>query len=277
MSRRRQPEEEHENHERWLVSYADFITLLFAFFVVMYAISSLNEGKYRVLSLAIVDAFRTGSTLSVNPRPSGGANTMVEVPQTKPISKAVKSRSPLSEQARLGNLAADLNKVLNPLVKSGQVNITQTKKGVAIEVKDTALFAVGQAQLSTQSFETLRQMANVLSTVDNSVSVEGFTDNVPIRNPVFPSNWELSAARAGSVVRLFEESGISPDRLVAIGRAANQPVDSNATADGRARNRRVSITVLANTQDDERTLPAEVTSELAAPANTAPDSQNSRP
>ena len=277
MSRRQPQEEEHENHERWLVSYADFITLLFAFFVVMYAISSVNEGKYRVLSLAIVDAFRTGSTITVNQRPNGGANTMVEVPQTKPIAKAVKSNAPLSEQAKLGNLAADLNKVLDPLVKSGQVNITQNKKGVVIEVKDTALFAVGQAQPSTQSFETLRQMANVLSTVDNSVSVEGYTDNVPIKNPVFPSNWELSAARAGSVVRLFQESGISPERLVAIGRAANQPVAANDSPDGRARNRRVSITVLANDHDDARTLPAEVTNEPATAAQMSPEAVAPRP
>jgi len=167
--------------------------------------------------------------------------------------------------------------VLDPLVKSGQVNITQNKKGVVIEVKDTALFAVGQAQPSTQSFETLRQMANVLSTVDNSVSVEGYTDNVPIKNPVFPSNWELSAARAGSVVRLFQESGISPERLVAIGRAANQPVAANDSPDGRARNRRVSITVLANDHDDARTLPAEVTNEPATAAQMSPEAVAPRP
>lgn len=254
---RRLPED-HDNAERWLVSYADFMTLLFAFFVVMYAISSVNEGKYRVLSSAMVNAFRSGAPVSVSVNPSGGANTLIQAPETKPISKAVKSKSQLSEQAKLGNLSADLRRVLAPLVKGGQVKINQTDKGVEIEIKDSALFQTGQAQPSPQSRAMLTQLAGVLDKVDNSVSVEGFTDDVPIRTPVFPSNWELSAARAGSVVRLFQENGIAAERLVAVGRAANKPVTDNTTPEGRARNRRVSITVLTNeVTDGGRSLPVE--------------------
>lgn len=239
--------EDHDNAERWLVSYADFITLLFAFFVVMYAISSLNEGKYRVLSTSLINAFRSGTNISMsNQPPSGGANSLVQVPETKPIAKAVKSNSALHEQAKLGSLAADLRSVLEPLVKGGQVKISQTQKGIEIEIKDSALFATGQAQPSASSVQMLTQMAGLLNKVDNSVSVEGFTDDVPIKTSVFPSNWELSAARAGSVVRLFQENGMAPDRLVAVGRAENMPVADNGTTEGRARNRRVSITVLAN-------------------------------
>jgi chemotaxis protein MotB len=239
--------DDHDNPERWLVSYADFITLLFAFFVVMYAISSLNEGKYRVLSTSLINAFRSGTNISLNNQPpSGSANTMVEVPETKPIAKAIKSNSALHEQAKLGSLAADLRSVLEPLVKGGQVKISQTPKGIEIEIKDSALFATGQAQPSTASEPMLTQMAALLGKVDNSISVEGFTDNVPIKTSNFPSNWELSAARAGSVVRLFQENGIEPNRLVAVGRAENMPVADNTSAEGRARNRRVSITVLAN-------------------------------
>ncbi len=230
-----------------MVSYADFVTLLFAFFVVMYAISSINEGKYRVLSTAITNAFRTGGSVTVVAGPpAGSANTMIEIPQTRPIAKALKTDTHVVEQLKLNRLAQDLRRVLDPLVKGGQVKITQTTKGVAIEIKDSALFPVGQATPSPQTRELMTQMAHVLSTVDNSVSVEGFTDDVPISTPTFPSNWELSAARAGSVVRLFQENGIVPGRMVAVGRAENTPVADNATTEGRARNRRVAITVLTN-------------------------------
>lgn len=275
---RRRPPEDHDNAERWLVSYADFMTLLFAFFVVMYAISSVNEGKYRVLSSAMVNAFRSGAPVSVSVNPSGGANTLIQAPETKPISKAVKSKSQLSEQAKLGNLSADLRRVLAPLVKGGQVKINQTDKGVEIEIKDSALFPTGQAQPSPQSRAMLTQLAGVLDKVDNSVSVEGFTDDVPIRTPVFPSNWELSAARAGSVVRLFQENGIAAERLVAVGRAANKPVTDNTTPEGRARNRRVSITVLTNeVTEGGRSLPVEQLKALQQLETSVPTAATTTP
>ncbi|KZE25896.1 chemotaxis protein MotB [Crenobacter luteus] len=262
MNRRRRREEEPENHERWLVSYADFITLLFAFFVVMYAISSVNEGKYRVLSTAIVEAFRA-EQLTVSPTPpSGGANTMIAVPNAKPVAKEVKASPKIDdspagrERARLAQLADELMKATDPLIRGGQVRVTHSALGVAIEIKDSALFPVGQAAPSPQSRQVLAEVARILSGVDNPVRVEGFTDNVPINNPVYPSNWELSAARAGSVVRLFVENGIAPARLVAIGRAENLPVAANDDDAGRAQNRRVAITVLSS--DPERGEPAGV-------------------
>lgn len=269
--------EEHENAERWLVSYADFITLLFAFFVVMYAISSLNEGKYRVLSTAIVNAFRSGSTLSLTTTPpSGAANTMIQVPETKPIAKAVSSHSPLQEQAKLGNLAAELRRVMEPLIKKDLVKIFQNEQGIEIEIKDSALFPIGQAQPSPQSRTMLTRLAHVLSPVNNAISVEGFTDNVPISTVLFPSNWELSAGRAGSVVRLFQENGVAFERLVAIGRAENMPVADNSTVEGRAHNRRVLVRVLANiaggvpSPDLARHL-EEATQKLSAPSQPPKD------
>jgi chemotaxis protein MotB len=267
---RKRPPEEHENSERWMVSYADFVTLLFAFFVVMYAISSVNAGKYRVLSTALVSAFHSGAPISLTTQATGGANSLIQVPDTKPIDKAVRSSSPLQEQAKLGNLAADLKRVMQSLVKSGQVSITQSSKGVVIEIKDSALFSSGQALPSAQSSGMMTRLATELALVDNSISVEGFTDNIPINNPVFPSNWELSAARAGSVVRLFQEDGIAAQRLVAIGRAANMPLASNGSADGRAQNRRVSITVLADSVDSNgQSLPVEQMKALQAYAASA--------
>lgn len=263
MARRRKQEEEHENHERWLVSYADFITLLFAFFVVMYAISQVNEGKYRVLSSAMIDAFRSGDlAIQVTP-PSGSANTMIEVPNTKPIATAVKGQQKLQERERLQKLSENVAKSLDPLMKDGLATLRQGEDGIHIEIKDSALFPVGQALPSGNSPQILAAVAQQLAQVPNEVRVEGFTDNIPIRNAYFPSNWELSAARAGSIVRLFMEQGIAPERLVAVGRAETMPVSANETAEGRAQNRRVAITVIA--RNGEPSSLDEITAGTAKP------------
>lgn len=255
MARRRREEEEHENHERWLVSYADFITLLFAFFVVMYAISQVNEGKYRVLSSAMTDAFRSGNlAIQVTP-PSGGANTMIEIPDTKPIATAIKSEARMKERRKLETLSSGLAKSLAPLIQGGQLSMRQDEEGVHIEIKDTALFPAGQAAPNGTSPALLADVARQLATVDNQVQVEGFTDNTPIRNAFFPSNWELSAARAGSIVRLFMENGIAPERLVAVGRGETKPTAENDSPEGRAQNRRVAITIISNTASSQGSLP----------------------
>ena len=195
---------------------------------------------------------------------------MIEIPETKPIAKAVKGDHSIQPNPKLGSLAEDLSKVMDPLVKGGQVKITQSPKGITIDIRDSALFPVGQAQPNEQSTRIMAGMAALLAKVDNPIRVEGFTDNVPIRNPVFPSNWELSAARAGSVVRLFQENGIKADRLVAVGRGENLPIADNAIPEGRATNRRVSVTVLAEDQNEAEVMPSQPsTTPAPAPAAAA--------
>jgi chemotaxis protein MotB len=255
MARRNKEHEEHENLERWLVSYADFITLLFAFFVVMYALSSINEGKYRVLSTAIVEAFRTGNQPSIIHATPGEANTQIAVPGAKPIDKQIKGSVKTSEQAKMNKLASSLAQVVEPLLKGGQVNIRQTPLGIQVEIRDSALFPSGQATISPQSAKVLGDVAKILAPLPNPVRVEGFTDNVPISSAQFPSNWELSAARAGSVVRLFEENGLPAPRMVAVGRGENLPVASNDTDAGRTKNRRVQITVLSGDVPEADSVP----------------------
>lgn len=242
--------EEHDNHERWLVSYADFITLLFAFFVVMYAISSLNEGKYRVLSDSLVDAFKHAPTSPdpihlKNPPPALSPTGMPEViNQQIPV-----RRDPLQEAKRkkqeekMKGVASDILKVMEPLVKEGQVRVTQSPLGVSIEINASVLFAPGQAQLEKQSIEVLSAVAQVVAMVPNEVQIEGHTDNVPIATQAYPSNWELSTARASSVVRLFIEHGVNPARLTALGYADQRPVEPNDTNEGKMRNRRVTIMI----------------------------------
>jgi chemotaxis protein MotB len=249
MARKRY-EEDLENHERWLISYADFMTLLFAFFVVMYAISVVNVGKYKVLSDALGDAFG-GRGAAVVP------NTAVEQQFTLPNIVARKRLEAMRrEKDRLTQLARDLTATLGPLVKEGKVRVTQNSRGVSVEINASVLFAPGDAALTDTSREALSAVAILLKNDPHQVQVEGHTDDVPISNPLFPSNWELSAVRASSVVRLFIDSGMAPARLTAVGHGANLPVAANDTPDGRARNRRVAVTIISALPDVTTEVPA---------------------
>lgn len=256
MARRRH-QEEHENHERWLVSYADFITLLFAFFVVMYAISSVNEGKYRILSNSLGIAFS-----GVTPKAPALKDPAESHPPalTLPIptqAQRAKDAAVKREKIRMTNIARDLLKAMAPLISEGKVRVTQTNRGVSVEINASVLFAQGEAKLNAQSEAALRAVAQVLKNVDNDIQVEGHTDNIPINNAMFPSNWELSAVRASSVVRLFIDSGVDEKRMVAMGHGANQPVDTNDTADGRLRNRRVQLMILSGLPEVVTEIPVE--------------------
>jgi chemotaxis protein MotB len=239
---RKKYDETAEHHERWLVSYADFITLLFAFFVVMYAISVVNDGKYKVLSDALVGAFggrgaATPAHTAIEPLP------LANLVQRKRI-EAIKR-----ERERLTSLARELSRTLAPLVKAGKVRVTQNGRGVSVEINASALFDSGDATLTGEAKDTLRTVAGLLKNDTHLVQVEGHTDNVPITNALFPSNWELSAVRASSVVRLFIDSGVAAGRLTAVGNGENVPVASNGDAAGRARNRRVAVTILSALPD----------------------------
>lgn len=245
---RRKFDDEPENHERWLISYADFITLLFAFFVVMYAISAVNIGKYKVFSDALGNAF--GGQGAATP-----VNTQV---QNLPIpNPGLKRRTELlrKEKEQMTKLAQDLLSTMAPLVKEGKVRVTQNSRGVSVEINASVLFDPGEARLMPESVEALRAVASLLAADSHDVQVEGHTDNQPIGNPRFPSNWELSAVRASSVVRLFIDAGVAPGRLTAVGFSANQPVADNATAEGRARNRRVAVTILSGIPDPATEVP----------------------
>jgi chemotaxis protein MotB len=254
---RKQRHEEHENHERWLVSYADFITLLFAFFVVMYAISSVNEGKYKVLSNALVDAFKqpqtSAPTVQLDNQTIKGAPPKIMV---IPAPSTLPNNPKLEEQAqKMRGMAGDLRQSLGSLIDQGKVKVTQSKRGIAVEISDSILFDTGRADLQISSQEALLAIAGLVQNSDNLIQVEGHTDNQPIRAGQFPSNWELSAARAASVVRLFEQAGVAPQRMAAIGFGEFRPMDTNDQAQGRAKNRRVTLNILADNKDEVAILP----------------------
>jgi chemotaxis protein MotB len=238
---RRKREEEHENHERWLVSYADFITLLFAFFVVMYALSTVNEGKYRVLSSSMVNAFRN---VPVNTAGEAQVVVPMPIPQQKQTA-APKTPDPVKQKQRdkMRNVAKDILEVMAPLIEQGKVRVIETSRGVTIEINDSILFSPGQALLQPPLVKAMRAIADVIAASDFPITIEGHTDNVPINTLQFPSNWELSAVRATTVLRLFADAGVAAERLTAIGYADTRPVEPNLLADGRARNRRVTILI----------------------------------
>jgi chemotaxis protein MotB len=239
---RRKYDEQHENHERWLVSYADLITLLFAFFVVMYAISSVNEGKYKVFSASLGSAFG-GPGAQVN---GADPQSLLDVPN--PLLRR-QNETLLRERSQMKLLAQDLLRTLAPLVREGKVRVTQTSRGVSVDINASVLFDPGEAVLTDESRTALVSIAQVLKNDAHAIQVEGHTDNTPINTAMFPSNWELSAVRASAVVRLFAEVGVPGARLTAVGVAANEPVATNQSPEGRARNRRVTVTILSGLPD----------------------------
>lgn len=239
---RRKRREEHDNHERWLVSYADFITLLFAFFVVMYALSTVNEGKYRILSDSMSSAFRNVPVNSASPLPPA-VTLPIQVIQKPAAAAKAKEAVKQKQREKMSHVAKDILEVMAPLIEQGKVRVIETSRGVTIEINDSILFSPGQALLQPALVNAMGAVADVLAPTDFPITIEGHTDNVPIKTAQFPSNWELSAVRATTVLRLFADSGVAAERLTAIGFADTRPVEPNLLADGRARNRRVTILI----------------------------------
>lgn len=241
---RRKKRVEHDNHDRWLISYADFLTLLFAFFVVMYSISSINEEKYRTFSAALTTALKADpSELSAPPQ------TTTPIPPEKlpDIDPEIirLGQEQLAIQQHMNGLEKSLTQVMSPLINDEQVSINQTKRGILIDISANMLFQIGSATLQPATYLTLAQIAEVLREEDTYIEIEGHTDNTPIDTPLFPSNWELSSARASSIARMLILSGIEAQRLAVVGLADNQPLAPNDNEANRSKNRRVTIVVLS--------------------------------
>lgn len=258
---RRQKRYEEDNHDRWLISYADFITLLFAFFVVMYAVSSINVPKYKTFSHSL--------SLALSNKPNSTPDSIIpeapSVPTSAEQEKLFKvwvdrRTARLGEQQRkildrMKNVAGGLSGVMSPLISQRLVNVKFAKRGVVLDISASALFKTGEAELQPSSFEVLRAVAVVLGAEELPIEVEGHTDDVPIMTAQFPSNWELSSARASSVARMLIDNGVPAKRLSVVGLASNQPLVPNDSPESRARNRRVSLTIVS--PDAERVLISE--------------------
>src|SRR5262245_89450 len=265
---RRKKHEEHTNHEAWAIPYGDLITLLLAFFVVMYSMSSVNEGKYRILSDSLIAAFR-GAPKTLAPINIGEERTgkggdaqmqgvsptallklpdprpMPEAGQPKPLQPApVPGRNQPELRGALIRMAEDVQQALQSLSDKKRVVVRQEQMWLEVEIRTDILFGSGVARVSPAAVPVLEQLAGILKPFPNPVRVEGHTDNVPIKNSEFPSNWELSAARAASVVHLFTRTGMDPQRLEIIGLGEYRPIADHATLDGRNTNRHVRIVIM---------------------------------
>ena len=260
---RRHRHEEHQNHEAWAIPYADLMTLLLAFFVVMYAVSVVNEGKFRVMSESLLQAFNGNSQVIAPPPASEGQRqpaAAVPIRHSANRSNPVTLPLPLQRPPAPGRGGAEslhdienqVRKALQPLIDRKLVVVRHTPDWLEIEIRTDILFPSGVAQLSDPADKVLRSLASILAPFANPLRVEGFTDNVPISTMVYPSNWELSAARAASVARLFAVNGVAADRLGIIGWGEVRPLADNATAEGRNKNRRVVVVVMGNQKVPQR-------------------------
>ncbi|GAB2563710.1 flagellar motor protein MotD [Dyella jejuensis] len=320
--RRRHKHEEHANHEAWVIPYADLLTLLLALFVVLYAMSSVNTTKYRALAQAISAAFN-GSRSVIQPITPNPSQSSMPVPTNKP---APIPRTPLAqillpvltqhiatpateqgkasdqnknrlsdEQQNLERIRNEVEHALQPLIDKKLVIVRRTPNWLEIEIRTDILFPSGVATLSPSANQVLSSLGTILAPFANPLRVEGYTDDMPIDTAVYPSNWELSAARAASVARLFAEHGVDPERLGIVGWGQYRPAADNASEDGRNRNRRVLVVVLSDkagprrfytnsdqinqtadadghATDDSNAAPVAtpVSAALAAPVHTAP-------
>lgn len=289
---RRKKHEEHENHERWLVSYADFITLLFAFFVVMYSISSVNEGKYRVLSDTMVTAFKdkgsridpiqVGTPSKILNLLSGGVispeSTLKPEAAIRPIHNTLAdsgkqgtngsgSGSEHNEgiadkaamQIALEAINKDIQAGMATLIDQNQMTLTKNKDVLEIELKSNILFTPGRARLSISAEKILIRLAKTLSKFPNAMQIEGHTDDRNVSSSRFPSNWELSSARASAVAHLFSEHGMDPEQMWAVGYAAYRPKVDNLSEEMRSQNRRVVLMVRPLLEEAKKKAEAEQT------------------
>jgi len=248
--RRRAHDFDEENHERWLISYADFITLLFAFFVVMYSISSVNEGKYRVLSDALVTSFSSPSGASPIFDKAGDKKIQaiktdenIATPVLENDTEKSKREREAEEIIELNEISGEIEKQFYEEIENENISVKSNDDWIEVEIKSSLLFRSGMATLNPDAIPIIADLAQIIAEHNNPVQVEGFTDDIPINNDQFSSNWELSSSRAVAVLEVLVKSGMAPEHLAAIGYGEFQPISDNRTAQGRKENRRVALII----------------------------------
>ncbi|MCB1686205.1 MAG: OmpA family protein [Pseudomonadales bacterium] len=241
MKPRRDYLEDEDNHERWLISYSDFITLLFGFFVVMYAISSVNEGKYRILSSTLDQAFHKESR-ALEPIQVGDP-LLAASPHIVDIPEQTGYRDEEEGNTHVAPSKQDVADRLAGFTADDGVVVQEDNDWLEISLDANLMFDAGSAGLAPAARALLARTASYLKDFDNPVTVEGYTDNVPVHSARYPSNWALSAARAAIVADFLAAAGVDRKRLAAVGYGENHALQTNATPAGRASNRRVVIVV----------------------------------
>lgn len=244
--RRGSGDDEAHNNERWLITYSDLITLLMIFFVIMYAMSKVDVAKFMTLTeslaaalnhsqeIPLKDLGKTGLVVPANPTDNGDKT------QQPPASTPHTTQN----DAALDNLYNQVKQYIEAHHLEGNVTIVNETRGVQITLRDVVLFDTGQATIRPDAQALLKGLVPFLQSLNNPIVIEGYTDNVPISTPQYPSNWELSSARAIGVVRFLISCGISPPRLSGVGYGQYHPVVPNDTPEHRQENRRINIVIL---------------------------------
>ncbi|MBM4341522.1 MAG: flagellar basal body stator protein MotB [Deltaproteobacteria bacterium] len=258
MSRKKKKhgEEEHENNERWLVSYADFITLLFAFFVTMYSVSRVDGKKMGSAVESLQRALGSVMPIQMSHKEPGVFPNQV-VPIHFSISPPIEGKAYNPDARALVKMAEEIKKGIENVSEgktikpnsnmANQIKFIIEKRGLVIRISEHIFFNSGEAMIRPDMEPVLNILAQTIEKIPNHIRIEGHTDNIPINTSRFPSNWELSTARATMIVRyLLDHFRFDPDRLSATGYAEFRPVDTNSTAEGRLQNRRVDFVILSN-------------------------------
>ncbi len=260
MKRKREP---HVNHERWLVSYADFITLLFAFFVVLYSSSQVDKRKAGHLALAIQVAFQELGVFQASstkvPVKDDDAMPFEKVQIVENINKEMDLKrivDPMKGALSSASLSQSLQEAqdaiqsaLNPEIQRHEVAMSMQREGLVVSLREMGFFDSGSASIRPSSLDAIARLAQVLKQRPENLRLEGHTDNIPIHTPRFATNWELSTSRATELIQLLiTKYGLPASHLSAAGYAEFNPVASNSTPEGRAQNRRLDIVILAPTQ-----------------------------
>jgi chemotaxis protein MotB len=252
---------QHGNHERWMVSYADFMTLLFALFVVLYSSSQVDIAKMAKLSSAITAGFQQ---LGVGSASGGSA---IVIPGTAPAPFIHTAPSEETAEAIRKKLETGLAEEL----KNRTVAIRETSEGLVLSLRELGFFESGSATLRSNSMDSFDRIGAILASLKSNLRIEGHTDTVPIHTAQFQSNWELSTARATEIIQLFlTREGIGPDRLSAAGYAEYHPIADNATEEGRKLNRRVDIVIIAPHTASSPAVTASGTSSASLPVKVSP-------
>lgn len=269
---KRKPEAEKENSERWLLTYADMITLLMLFFVVLYSMSNIDIAKYRELSQALSTIFPGGGgSVPFFPGTAHSGKGLLKSTDRYPsgTETPMSKRKKLPRQIPIGKLLKKANVLLKPQIEDKIVKITEDERGLVITLTGDAYFDSGSARLKEDIKPVLEKVSEIINTVDNLVRIEGHTDNNPLPMPVkkrgYDTNWELSSSRSVNILRyMTEENGVNPKQLSSVAFAEYRPIDDNNTPEGRAYNRRVEIVILRDnyltegkTPGIERPLPDE--------------------
>ncbi len=250
MSRpkRKKAHEKEPNLERWLVSYADFITLLFAVFVMLYAMSIVDQKKMEEVQASIQSSFAGPQTLTpalkvIGNKDFGLIPEVVEPPVPPQPQEEV---SAAAEAQEFSQIKKDIQDNLQGYGAKNEVQLTINERGLVISLKEAGFFPSGTAKVQLEALPLLDKIVTSISRYANTLRIEGHTDNVPVNSPAFPSNWELSTARANSIVHyLIEKHGFKGAKLSVIGYGEYRPIADNATDEGRKLNRRVDIVMLS--------------------------------